>query len=71
MSAPSTRLGTPQGPGSVSGAPQLPAGVTDTVTSRYLDSGLAILPGSWPTERGASADAGDGRPGCSHRRRPG
>src|SRR5690349_6292455 len=30
---------TPQGPGSVSGAPGLPAGFTDTFTSRYLDAG--------------------------------
>jgi pimeloyl-ACP methyl ester carboxylesterase len=30
---------TPEGPGSVSGAPQLPAGFTDTFTSRYVDTG--------------------------------
>src|SRR6266849_2798634 len=30
---------TPQGPGSVSGAPNLPAGFTDTFTSRYIDTG--------------------------------
>jgi hypothetical protein len=30
---------TPEGPGSVSGAPQLPAGFTDTFTSRYVDIG--------------------------------
>ena len=30
---------TPQGPGSVSGAPGLPAGFTDTFTSRYVDAG--------------------------------
>jgi pimeloyl-ACP methyl ester carboxylesterase len=30
---------TPQGPGSVSGAPNLPDGFTDTFTSRYVDSG--------------------------------
>jgi len=30
---------TPQGPGSVSGAPNLPAGFTDTFTSRYVDTG--------------------------------
>jgi pimeloyl-ACP methyl ester carboxylesterase len=30
---------TPQGPGSVSGAPNLPAGFTDTFTSRYVDAG--------------------------------
>jgi pimeloyl-ACP methyl ester carboxylesterase len=32
-------LPTPQGPGSVSGAPGLPAGFTDTFTSRYVDAG--------------------------------
>jgi pimeloyl-ACP methyl ester carboxylesterase len=30
---------TPQGPGSVSGAPNLPAGFADTFTSRYVDTG--------------------------------
>src|SRR5215469_6080826 len=30
---------TPDGPGSVSGAPNLPAGFTDTFTSRYIDTG--------------------------------
>ncbi len=30
---------TPQGPGSVSGAPSLPAGFTGTFTSRYVDAG--------------------------------
>jgi hypothetical protein len=39
MSASSTRLPTPEGPSSVSGAPQLPAGFTDTFTSRYVDIG--------------------------------
>jgi pimeloyl-ACP methyl ester carboxylesterase len=39
MSASSTGLPTPEGPGSVSGAPQLPAGFTDTFTSRYVDTG--------------------------------
>ena len=29
----------PEGPGSVSGAPDLPAGFTDTFTSRYVDTG--------------------------------
>jgi pimeloyl-ACP methyl ester carboxylesterase len=29
---------TPQGPGSVSGAPNLPAGFTDTFSSRYIDT---------------------------------
>src|SRR6201987_6059423 len=30
---------TPRGPGSVSGAPHLPEGFTDTFASRYIDSG--------------------------------
>ena len=30
---------TPEGPGSVSGAPNLPAEFTDTFTSRYIDTG--------------------------------
>jgi len=34
MSAASTNLPTPDGPGSVSGAPNLPAGFTDTFASR-------------------------------------
>jgi pimeloyl-ACP methyl ester carboxylesterase len=32
-------LPTPEGPGSVSGAPNLPHGFTDTFTSRYVDTG--------------------------------
>ena len=39
MTSASTRLPTPQGPGTVSGAPNLPAGFTDTFTSRYIDTG--------------------------------
>jgi len=39
MSAASTNLPTPDGPGSVSGAPNLPAGFTDTFTSRYINTG--------------------------------
>jgi hypothetical protein len=39
MSSTSTRLPTPEGPGSVSGAPNLPDGFTDTFTSRYIDTG--------------------------------
>jgi pimeloyl-ACP methyl ester carboxylesterase len=34
---------TPQGPGSVSGAPNLPAGFTGTFTSRYVDAGEVRL----------------------------
>src|ERR671920_1462342 len=39
MSSSSARPSTPEGPGSVSGAPNLPAGFTDTFTSRYVDAG--------------------------------
>ena len=39
MSSSSIGLTSPQGPGSVSGAPILPAGFTDTFTSRYVDTG--------------------------------
>jgi pimeloyl-ACP methyl ester carboxylesterase len=43
---------TPQGPGSVSGAPHLPAGFTDTFTSRYVDIGElrlhAVIGGEGP-----------------------
>jgi pimeloyl-ACP methyl ester carboxylesterase len=39
MSSSSADLPTPAGPGSVSGAPNLPAGFTDTFTSRYVDTG--------------------------------
>ena len=34
-----TWLATPEGPGSVSGAPHLPAGFTGTFTSSYVDTG--------------------------------
>jgi hypothetical protein len=39
MSSSSTQPPTPEGPGSVSGAPNLPEGFTDTFTSRYIDTG--------------------------------
>jgi hypothetical protein len=39
MSSSSAPLSTPEGPCSVSGAPNLPAGFTDTFTSRYVDTG--------------------------------
>src|SRR3954471_3588102 len=39
MRAPSNGLPTPEGPGSVAGAPNLPAGFADTFTSRYVDAG--------------------------------
>src|SRR5215217_8064127 len=38
MSSSSTHLPTPEGPGSVSGAPNLPDRFTDTFTSRYIDT---------------------------------
>ena len=34
-----TSPSSPEGPGSVSGAPNLPAGFTGTFTSRYVDTG--------------------------------
>ena len=39
MSSSSAGLPTPEGPGSVSGAPNLPEGFTGTFTSRYIDTG--------------------------------
>ncbi|GHF00419.1 hydrolase [Streptomyces spiralis] len=39
MSLSSTHLPTPEGPGSVSGAPGLPARFTDSFTSQYIDTG--------------------------------
>jgi pimeloyl-ACP methyl ester carboxylesterase len=39
MSSSSTGLSTPEGLGSVSGAPNLPDGFTSTFTSRYVDTG--------------------------------
>jgi pimeloyl-ACP methyl ester carboxylesterase len=48
---------TPEDPGSVSGAPNLPAGFTDTFTSRYVDTGElcqhAVIPGAghWVAEQ--------------------
>jgi pimeloyl-ACP methyl ester carboxylesterase len=38
MDPSSTRLPIPEGPGSVSGAPDLPAGFADTFTSRYIQT---------------------------------
>jgi pimeloyl-ACP methyl ester carboxylesterase len=52
MSSSSVPLSTPEGPGSVSGAPNLPAGFTDTFTSRYIDTGElrlhAVIGGEGP-----------------------
>ena len=39
MSSSSTRQPIPEGPGSVSGAPNLPTGFADTFSSRYVDTG--------------------------------
>jgi hypothetical protein len=39
VSSSSTHLPTPAGAGSVCGAPNLPAGFTDTFTNRYVDAG--------------------------------
>jgi pimeloyl-ACP methyl ester carboxylesterase len=39
MSSSSAPLSIPEGPGSVSGAPNLPSGFGDTFTSRYVDTG--------------------------------
>jgi pimeloyl-ACP methyl ester carboxylesterase len=39
----STQTPTPTGPGSVSGAPNLPAGFTDTFSSHYIDTGEVRL----------------------------
>jgi pimeloyl-ACP methyl ester carboxylesterase len=52
MSSSSAPLSTPEGPDSVSGAPNLPAGFTDTFTSRYIDAGglrqHAVIGGDGP-----------------------
>jgi pimeloyl-ACP methyl ester carboxylesterase len=39
VSSSSTQPPTPEGPGSVSQAPHVPAGFTDTFTSHYIDTG--------------------------------
>ena len=76
---------TPEGPGSVSGAPNLPEGFTDTFTSRYIDTGEvrlhAVIGGDgpplllvhgWPETWYALAagDAGAGPGLRGHRGRP-
>jgi pimeloyl-ACP methyl ester carboxylesterase len=52
MSTASTPLPTPEGPGSVSDAPNLPEGFTDTFTSRYIEAGglrqHAVIGGEGP-----------------------
>jgi pimeloyl-ACP methyl ester carboxylesterase len=52
VSSSSASLPTPEGPGSVSGAPNLPAGFADTFASRYIDTGEmrlhAVIGGEGP-----------------------
>lgn len=52
MTSSSTELSAPTGPGSASGAPDLPDGFTDTFTSRYIDAGdvrlHAVVGGAGP-----------------------
>jgi pimeloyl-ACP methyl ester carboxylesterase len=52
MSSSFTKLPTPEGPGSVSQAPHLPAGFSDTFKSRYIDTGElrlhAVIGGKGP-----------------------
>jgi pimeloyl-ACP methyl ester carboxylesterase len=52
MTSSSAGLPVPEGPGSVSGAPHLPAGFTDTFTSQYIDVGdvrlHAVIGGDGP-----------------------
>jgi pimeloyl-ACP methyl ester carboxylesterase len=52
MTSTSDRSGSPDGPGSVSGAPGLPAGFTDTFSSHYIDAGdvrlHAVIGGEGP-----------------------
>jgi pimeloyl-ACP methyl ester carboxylesterase len=52
MSTPSAQLPLPEGPGSVSGAPDLPSGFADTFSSRYIDTGElrlhAVIGGEGP-----------------------
>jgi hypothetical protein len=65
-------LPAPEGPGSVSGAPNLPAGFTDTFTSRYVDTGElrlhAVTAGEGPPLTAFLAPTATGRP---RHRRPG
>jgi hypothetical protein len=52
MSSSSIQLPAPEGPGSVSGAPNLPAGFADTFASQYIDTGElrqhAVIGGEGP-----------------------
>jgi pimeloyl-ACP methyl ester carboxylesterase len=53
LSSSSTHLPTPEGPGSVSGAPNLPDGFADTFASRYVEAGEVRL---------HAVTGGEGRP---------
>jgi pimeloyl-ACP methyl ester carboxylesterase len=57
----SSGLRTPEGPGSASGAPNLPEGFADTFTSRYVEAGDVRL---------HAVIGGDGPP-CPRNRRSG
>jgi hypothetical protein len=61
-------LSTPEGPGSVSGAPNLPAGFTDMFTSRYIDTGElrqhAVIGGDGPPRCWCPAGRRTGTPGA-------
>src|SRR3954464_11453430 len=58
MREPSNGLPIPEGPGSVSGAPNLPSGFTDTFTSRYVEAGglrqHVVIGGGAPPPRGGA-----------------
>jgi hypothetical protein len=45
----------PEGPGSVAGAPHLPAGFTGTFTSGYIDTGSCVS--TWSPRRRAARRA--------------
>jgi len=59
MSAQSSHR-TPEGPGSVSGAPNFPAGFTDTLKGRYIDAGTLRLAAG----RRRACDKGDPHEGA-------
>ena len=52
---------SPEGPGSASGAPNLPEGFTDTFTSRYVDAGEvrlhAVIGGESPATEGPVSES--------------
>ena len=76
MSSPSIRYPAAEGPGSVSQAPQPPAGFTDTFTSRYIDTGdlrqHVVTGGGGPAAAAGARLAADlVRPTPPRRRSPG